>query len=122
MTPRLATSTTARCLRTTVRSAQQLTYQPRGYSTTNPNPPLGKKKKNASSDQPARVALIGARRYTGTALIDLFSKHPHIDLKYIATQCLQNMNLALGFDEFLEIPTNALFSASSACVEVLLIH
>jgi N-acetyl-gamma-glutamyl-phosphate reductase/acetylglutamate kinase len=35
---------------------------------TNPNPPLGEK--NISNTQPAKVALIGARGYTGQALIN----------------------------------------------------
>ena len=47
-------------------------------TTTNPNPPLGTK--NASNTQPAKVALIGARGYTGQALINLLYAHPHMDL------------------------------------------
>lgn len=57
----------------------------RGYATTtNPNPPFGKK--NASNDQPSRVALIGARGYTGQALISLLNSHPHIDLRHVSSR------------------------------------
>ncbi|OBT55915.1 N-acetyl-gamma-glutamyl-phosphate reductase/acetylglutamate kinase [Pseudogymnoascus sp. 24MN13] len=49
--------------------------QTRGYATTNPNPPLGKH--NSSNSQPAKVALIGARGYTGQALIALLNAHPN---------------------------------------------
>lgn len=63
-----------------------------GYATeTNPNPPLGSK--NASNSQPARVALIGARGYTGQALINLLSKHPHIDLRHVSSRELAGKKL-----------------------------
>merc|ERR1711881_49810 len=53
----------------------------RGYATsTNPNPPFGNKQK--SRDWPAKVALIGARGYTGQALIDLLNNHPNMDLRH----------------------------------------
>lgn len=58
----------------------------RGYATTttNPNPPLGKK--NASNDVPSRIGLIGARGYTGQALIDLLNEHPYMDLRYVSSR------------------------------------
>ncbi|KAK0730027.1 Aspartate/glutamate/uridylate kinase [Lasiosphaeris hirsuta] len=57
----------------------------RGYVTqTNPNPPYGKK--NASKSQPARVALIGARGYTGQELIRLLDSHPNMDLRHVSSR------------------------------------
>ncbi|RYP45126.1 hypothetical protein DL768_008484 [Monosporascus sp. mg162] len=53
----------------------------RGYATTtNPNPPYGEKL--ASNTQPSRVALIGARGYTGQALIGLVDAHPNFELRH----------------------------------------
>lgn len=66
--------------------------QRHGYATTtNPNPPLGKK--NASNDAPSRIALIGARGYTGQALIDLLNNHPKMDLRYISSRELAGQEL-----------------------------
>jgi N-acetyl-gamma-glutamyl-phosphate reductase/acetylglutamate kinase len=66
--------------------------QRRGYTTTtNPNPPLGKK--NASNDVPTRVALIGARGYTGQALIDLINAHPFMDLRHVSSRELAGQDL-----------------------------
>lgn len=68
------------------------TQQRRGFaSTTNPNPPLGKK--NASNEVPARVALIGARGYTGQALIDLMNAHPFMDLRHVSSRELVGQEL-----------------------------
>ncbi|VUC33290.1 unnamed protein product [Clonostachys rosea] len=67
-------------------------WQGRGYATTtNPNPPLGKK--NASNDVPSRIALIGARGYTGQALIDLLNKHPYMDLCHVSSRELAGQEL-----------------------------
>ncbi|ROT35444.1 N-acetyl-gamma-glutamyl-phosphate reductase [Sodiomyces alkalinus F11] len=64
----------------------------RAYSTTtNPNPPLGKK--NASNDVPSRVGLIGARGYTGQALIDLLNTHPNMDLRHVSSRELAGKKL-----------------------------
>ncbi|KAG6019997.1 Protein arg-6, mitochondrial [Claviceps citrina] len=66
--------------------------QRRGYvATTNPNPPLGKK--NASNSVPSRIGLIGARGYTGQALIDLLNKHPYIDLRHVSSRELTGQQL-----------------------------
>lgn len=71
--------------------------QARTYVTeTNPNPPLGKK--NASADRPARVALIGARGYTGQALIDLINTHPYLDLTHVSSRELAGQKLK-GYDK-----------------------
>ncbi|KAJ6786263.1 hypothetical protein PWT90_00803 [Aphanocladium album] len=70
----------------------------RGFatSTTNPNPPLGKK--NATNTVPARVALIGARGYTGQALIDLLNAHPNMDLRHVSSRELNGQELQ-GYDK-----------------------
>ncbi len=60
-------------------------------TTTNPNPPLGKK--NASNETPSRIGLIGARGYTGQALIDLFNDHPLIDLRHVSSRELAGQEL-----------------------------
>jgi N-acetyl-gamma-glutamyl-phosphate reductase/acetylglutamate kinase len=64
--------------------------QTRSY-TTNPNPPLGIK--NREKDYPARVALIGARGYTGQALIDLLNRHPNMDLCHVSSRELAGKKL-----------------------------
>jgi N-acetyl-gamma-glutamyl-phosphate reductase/acetylglutamate kinase len=64
----------------------------RGYATTtNPNPPFGNK--NSSNTQPARVALIGARGYTGQALINLLNSHPNMDLRHVSSRELAGQKL-----------------------------
>lgn len=60
----------------------------RSYST-NPNPPL----KDGSNTKPARVALIGARGYTGRALIDLIDAHPHLELSHVSSRELAGQKL-----------------------------
>jgi N-acetyl-gamma-glutamyl-phosphate reductase / acetylglutamate kinase len=69
----------------------------RGYaSSTNPNPPYGTKFK--SKDWPSKVALIGARGYTGQALIDLLNKHPNMDLRHVSSRELAGKKLQ-GYDK-----------------------
>lgn len=64
----------------------------RGYATTtNPNPPFGSK--NSSKEQPAKVALIGARGYTGQNLIALLNSHPNMDLRYVSSRELAGQKL-----------------------------
>jgi N-acetyl-gamma-glutamyl-phosphate reductase/acetylglutamate kinase len=64
----------------------------RGFaSTTNPNPPMGKQ--NASNTKPSRVALIGARGYTGQALITLLNSHPRFELTYVSSRELAGKTL-----------------------------
>jgi N-acetyl-gamma-glutamyl-phosphate reductase/acetylglutamate kinase len=58
---------------------------------TNPNPPLGKK--NASNESPSRIGLIGARGYTGQALIDLLNAHPNMDLRHVSSRELAGTEL-----------------------------
>jgi N-acetyl-gamma-glutamyl-phosphate reductase / acetylglutamate kinase len=66
----------------------------RGYATsatTNPNPPLAGR--NASNSNPTKVALIGARGYTGQALINLINNHPHLDLRHVSSRELKGQKL-----------------------------
>ena len=64
----------------------------RSYATsTNPNPPFGSK--NSSNLKPAKVALIGARGYTGQALINLLNAHPNMDLRYVSSRELAGQKL-----------------------------
>ncbi|KAL9594525.1 MAG: hypothetical protein Q9219_006989 [cf. Caloplaca sp. 3 TL-2023] len=65
-------------------------------TTTNPNPPLGSK--NASNSNPAVVAVIGARGYTGKALIDILNVHPHMDLRHVSSRELAGQKLQ-GYDK-----------------------
>ncbi|KAM5346875.1 hypothetical protein ACJ41O_009880 [Fusarium nematophilum] len=73
----------ARAISTTGRLANAL--------NTNPNPPLSKK--NTSNESPSRIGLIGARGYTGQALIDLLSNHPNINLRYVSSRELAGQEL-----------------------------
>ncbi len=59
--------------------------------TTNPNPPFGNR--SASNTKPARVALIGARGYTGQALINLLNAHPNMDLRHVSSRELAGQKL-----------------------------
>lgn len=76
-----------------VGSIGRYSCQPRrGYaSTSNPNPPLGKT--NASNDVPSRIGLIGARGYTGQALIELLNNHPLMDLRHVSSRELEGQEL-----------------------------
>ena len=60
-------------------------------TTTNPNPPYGAK--NSSNTKPARIALIGARGYTGQALIHLLNAHPNMDLRHVSSRELAGQKL-----------------------------
>jgi N-acetyl-gamma-glutamyl-phosphate reductase/acetylglutamate kinase len=63
----------------------------RSVETTNPNPPYGIKFK--SKDWPSKIALIGARGYTGQALIDLINRHPNMDLRHVSSRELAGKKL-----------------------------
>ncbi|KAL9108012.1 MAG: hypothetical protein Q9227_007117 [Pyrenula ochraceoflavens] len=74
------------------RAFRQVPTSRRGYATTtNPNPPLGSK--NTSNSQPSRIALIGARGYTGKALVDLINRHPNMDLRHVSSRELAGQKL-----------------------------
>ncbi|RDL36535.1 Carbamate kinase-like protein [Venustampulla echinocandica] len=77
--------------------SRQFASSSRGYATTtNPNPPFGQK--NSSNTQPAKVALIGARGYTGQALISLLNSHPNMDLRHVSSRELAGQKLK-GYDK-----------------------
>lgn len=78
------------------RSGSQGVIGRRSYSTTNPNPPLGEK--NVSNNRPSKVALIGARGYTGQALINLINAHPNMDLRHVSSRELAGKKLE-GYDK-----------------------
>ena len=65
-------------------------------TTTNPNPPYGDQ--NSSNRPPAKVALIGARGYTGKALINLLNSHSNIDLQHVSSRELAGQKLQ-GYDK-----------------------
>jgi N-acetyl-gamma-glutamyl-phosphate reductase/acetylglutamate kinase len=72
-------------------------YGLRTYATTtNPNPPFGAK--NSSNTSKAKVALIGARGYTGQALINLLNNHPNMDLRHVSSRELAGQKLK-GYDK-----------------------
>jgi N-acetyl-gamma-glutamyl-phosphate reductase/acetylglutamate kinase len=78
-------------------SSRAFASSARGYATTtNPNPPFGNK--NSSNTQPAKVALIGARGYTGQALINLLNAHPNMDLRHVSSRELAGQRLK-GYDK-----------------------
>ncbi|EAT76919.2 hypothetical protein SNOG_15544 [Parastagonospora nodorum SN15] len=82
---------TARQIYSPAASRGFATTVPRSEETTNPNPPYGIKFK--SRDWPAKVALIGARGYTGQALIELLNKHPNMDLRHVSSRELKGKKL-----------------------------
>jgi N-acetyl-gamma-glutamyl-phosphate reductase / acetylglutamate kinase len=63
----------------------------RMYSThaTNPNPPL----RESTNEKSAKVALIGARGYTGQALIHLINQHPNLTLSHVSSRELEGKPL-----------------------------
>lgn len=89
-------STTTNALRAARSFARPTLSGVRTYATTNPNPPLGQK--NNSNTQPSKVALIGARGYTGQALISLLNAHPHMDLRHVSSRELAGKKLQ-GYDK-----------------------
>lgn len=60
-------------------------------TSTNPNPPFGSK--NSTNTKPAKVALVGARGYTGQALISLLNAHPNMDLRHVSSRELAGQKL-----------------------------
>lgn len=62
----------------------------RAYSTqTNPNPP----KREGSNTSKARVALIGARGFTGQNLISMINSHPYLELTHVSSRELNGQKL-----------------------------
>ena len=79
----------ARGFHTSARMGRAQQQQRRGYATaverTGPIPGTTTDKK--------RVALIGARGYTGQALVSLLDKHPHLTLSHVSSRELAGRKL-----------------------------
>ncbi|VEU20756.1 DEKNAAC101649 [Brettanomyces naardenensis] len=84
------------------RSYSTLRGQTRSYSTlrsrkptstfvrfSSSNPPL----RNGANHEKARVALIGARGYTGRNLISLIDNHPYLELAHVSSRELNGQKL-----------------------------
>lgn len=80
------TSRSSNALRDSRHSPRLPLSSARSYATqtTNPNPPFGTK--NNSNPASSKVAIIGARGYTGQALINLLNAHPHMDLLHVSSR------------------------------------
>lgn len=64
--------------------------QARHFSTqSNPNPPL----RHGSNDEKSKVAIIGARGYTGQNLISMIDKHPYLELTHVSSRELKGQPL-----------------------------
>lgn len=63
-------------------------------NTSNPNPPIREGKNNKKS----RVALVGARGYTGQNLIRLIDEHPFLELTHVSSRELAGQRL-LGYNK-----------------------
>jgi N-acetyl-gamma-glutamyl-phosphate reductase/acetylglutamate kinase len=62
----------------------------RGYATAvERSGPL-----SATNAEPKRVALIGARGYTGQALVSILNQHPHLSLSHVSSRELAGRPLA----------------------------
>lgn len=91
-----AFSSSSNALRAARAARPMVPANARTFVTTNPNPPLAEK--NMSNNQPSKVALIGARGYTGQALISLLNAHPHMDLRHVSSRELAGKKLQ-GYDK-----------------------
>ncbi len=60
-----------------------------GASTAGPSSRRG----YATATEPKRVALIGARGYTGQNLISLIDAHPHLELSHVSSRQLADLPL-----------------------------
>lgn len=63
----------------------------RAFSTSAPT--LAASESSSSSTAPKRVALIGARGYTGQNLVSLISSHPHMELSHVSSRQLEGTQL-----------------------------
>lgn len=71
------------------RSHGKRMYSTEAIHPSNPNPPL----RDTLNDKPANVALIGARGYTGQALINLINAHPYLKLSHVSSRELEGKPL-----------------------------
>ncbi|KAI5963335.1 uncharacterized protein KGF55_003127 [Candida pseudojiufengensis] len=58
-------------------------------STTNPNPPI----RQGTNKEKKKVALIGARGYTGQNLIKLIDNHPYLEISHVSSRELEGQKL-----------------------------
>ncbi|CCG81138.1 Arg11 [Taphrina deformans PYCC 5710] len=74
----------------------------RAFSTSSRRPALGASvafkglglaRGYATSTKPAKVALVGARGYTGQALIELINNHPGLELSHVSSRELEGKKL-----------------------------
>ncbi|KAF9450402.1 N-acetyl-gamma-glutamyl-phosphate reductase [Macrolepiota fuliginosa MF-IS2] len=65
----------------------------RGYATVAPEPVV-----NQTTTEPKRVALIGARGFTGQALTTLLNAHPYLSLAHVSSRQLVGRKLE-GYDK-----------------------
>jgi len=86
---RSATGKQARAYSTTGVGGRRMYSTGTAAHQTNPNPPL----RDTANDKPANVALIGARGYTGQALINLINAHPHLTLSHVSSRELEGKPL-----------------------------
>lgn len=71
------------------RNYHQMMFK-RGYATeSNPNPPLRK----GTNSKPSKVAIIGARGYTGQNLISMIDSHPYLELAHVSSRELNGQPL-----------------------------
>ncbi|CAG8447480.1 1030_t:CDS:10 [Funneliformis caledonium] len=80
------------------KSGNAFTNNSRSYSTfTRKNnafsPSSLLRRQYSTSTSPARVALIGARGYTGRNLISLLNAHPHLSLSHVSSRELEGQKL-----------------------------
>lgn len=59
------------------------------YNSTNPNAPL----RESTNSKKSKVALIGARGYTGQNLISLIDRHPYLELSHVSSRELNGQKL-----------------------------
>ena len=72
--------------------------QVRQYSTLRSSRTYATHANPGSGSRKTRVALIGARGYTGQALIDLLNEHPYMDLRHVSSRELAGQSLK-GYDK-----------------------
>ncbi|CAN6666714.1 hypothetical protein TRVA0_038S00870 [Trichomonascus vanleenenianus] len=65
-------------------------YSSKRLYHTNPNPPREK----GTNTHKSRVALIGARGYTGQALIEMINTHPYLELAHVSSRELEGKKLS----------------------------
>ena len=65
----------------------------RGYATSAASTEAGAAASRTGGESPKRVALIGARGYTGSALVKLLGEHPDLELAKVSSRALKGFEL-----------------------------